>query len=843
MMRKTAVFYRLAAVSVALAILLGGCGSASENEKRQTPDWIGQGTAQNDTNATAYSAAAENDRLLLELNRDTLAFRVTVKQTGRVWQSAAQDDPSQLQLSYCGVGGTVGYMNSYDDAVKKGQYRIEDIDGGFRVKYSLGNIENRLLGAQAMSVEHYEAVTAQCSPKDKQILNSVYRYADIKEETDKDKRAQLTDTYPSLADGPLYVMRSTSLSGSVRKQLDAVLRQAGYTEAMQEQDDRLCVATEEAAEPRFNITVEYRLDGDTLRVCIPADGLFYYEKMPIETLSLLPGFAQPQPGDSGYYLLPDGSGSVMNFYNGKGDLQEYNVPIYGNNEDLLIEEKVVSEQAAILPLFGCRNVTDGFLATIVRGASLANVVASPGSDRLSPYAYFRLRITEKAQMEAISVNSTLLNKGYYSIHEQNPYAGDIEAAYHFLSGEDSDYSGMAACARETLGLIGEAPAQTPLVAELIGAVDVTENTVGITTRRQKAVTDLERTAAIARELKTDGATGLIVRLSGYLKGGYRQEWLSGRVWNRALGRKNDYAALIAALRDADIPTYLDGDIQMAYRGGLFGLNLSRDVSRYLSKQVAAVYPTSPASFQPDTDGRPGYLLKAAATVRQYEALLKAAEQIGADGLSLRRIGAELHGDYAKTDGLCREDTLTRLTETVSKAPCKLMLSGGQAALANAASIIVDLPMSGAGYDITDYSVPFAAMVYSGRVAYTGACANLEYGDESDYLRLIESGAGLYVRLCDGDGTQLQKTDFSMWYSIGYSVQRDSILARYAWLSEALEGCAGTTLLRHEHLTDDVVCSTFSGGWRIYVNYGSSPYTSADGVVIPAQGYKRVKEAA
>lgn len=837
---------RTVAAVLAVALFLSGCSVETDAPTtRREVEFLAGMTTANDLSTVDFDVMAETDRLRLEVNLDTAVFRVVVKEDGRVWSSGDDTQRAQFTIAYSSPSGSIGYMDSYTDSVAKGQYRIEPVENGFRVQYSLGTIEDDLLGPVLMSLAHYEAVYENSSSKNRQILSNVYYLVDL-DTMEKEKKKELLSTYPALENGPLYVLRNTSMSGSVKKLLDAALSAGGYTAEQQSEDDALCELGEDESVPRFNVTVYYTLEGDALRVRIPESEIFQYENIPMETLNLLPYFGQPAQGDSGYYLLPDGSGSIMNFFNGKGDMQDYTAPIYGTNTDLLMDERVSREEQAILPLFGCRNGEDGFLTVIEAGESMATVTATPGSDRKRPAAYVRFRITEKAQMDAIVVNSNLLNNSYYTLHEKKRYTGDLQVSYYFLTDGESDYSGMAARYRALLPETDGASAGTPLVAEMVGVVDVTQNIAGILTRRDQLLTSLEDVRTIAAELQTGGAENLSIRLVGYLNGGYRQTFLKSVKVGEKIGKAETLRSLTRTLTGDDVAVYLDADIQTAYKGGWWsGPNLSRDVTRYLSKEVGVLYPYDPSSFQPDTAARARYILKSSAIQRCTDALKEFVTDWDIPGLSLRDVGRSLHADYSQEDGMSREAAAQALYDMVASLgkDASLLLSGGQARFALLADVLIDMPMSSAGHDITDYSVPFAAMVYSGKLSYTGACANLEYDNDSDYLRLIENGAGLYVRLCAGDGTELQNTDFTSWFSIGYDVQKDDVLTRYAWLSEALDGCAGERLIRHRRLNDQVACSTFESGWSVYVNYGDASFELDDGTQIEPYGYYRVKEAA
>lgn len=834
-------------VAAMLAVCLMLCSCLTEKAAftvRQT-NFLTEKTTNNDVTSNNFKMMAETKQLRLELNPDTAVFRVVDKDNGRIWSSGDGKQNSQFTLSYSNATGNVNYMDSFADSVAKGQYRITEEDDGFTIQYSLGDIENNLLGPVMMSTSHYETVSANSSPKNRQILESLYYMADL-DKMETDKRKKVIMQYPVLKNGPMYLLRNTTLSGSVKKQLDKVLTDGGYTAEMQALDEAFYKTAEEDNVPRFNVTIHYSLENDALRVRIPESEIFQYDNIPMETLNLLPYFGQPAQGDKGYYLLPDGSGSVMNFYNGKGDLQDYIVPVYGTNEDLLVDEKVQNTEQAVLPLFGCHTDDSGFLAVIDEGESMASVTASPGSNHKQPDVYAKFRITEKAQMDAIVTNSTSLNNAYYVLHEKNRYKGDIQVSYYFLNGENSDYSGMAARYREILftNTPDHNTKEVPLVAELIGMIDVTENIAGISVKKDQLLTSFSDALKISKELKSNGVNGLSVRLSGYLEGGYRQSVLKSVKVDGNAGNASSLQSLTEALTKQGISSYLDADIQCAYKNRLLdGLNISHDVTRYLSKEIGKIYPYDLSNFQPDTSTRVNYVLKGSAIASCAAALERFTASWKLPGVSLRNVGQSIHADYTDNGGKSRQETMQDLYNASAslKGHTSLMLSGGEARFVSLADIIVELPMSNVGYDITDYSVPFTAMVYSNKIDYTGACANLEYGDINDYLRLIENGAGIYYRICAGDGTALQNTDFSQWFSIGYNTQKTNMLKQYAILSDALAGCTGSRLIHHRQVKSQVVCSTFESGWSIYINYNDYTVTLDNGKQIAAHSFYRVKE--
>ena len=106
---------------------------------------IPEGTRENDPNGTGYQPMAETADLRLDINPDTTAFRITVKQTGYVWESSVGSgadggDQAMLSVSYMDASGVAHYMDTFNDSVKKGQFDITKTDKGVKIAYSLGEI-------------------------------------------------------------------------------------------------------------------------------------------------------------------------------------------------------------------------------------------------------------------------------------------------------------------------------------------------------------------------------------------------------------------------------------------------------------------------------------------------------------------------------------------------------------------------------------------------------------------------------------------------------------------------------------------------------------------------------
>lgn len=100
---------------------------------------------------------------------------------------------------------------------------------------------------------------------------------------------------------------------------------------------------------------------------LPADELEMPTDYLIERVCLLEHFGAALKGSDGYLLLPDGSGSLLYFDNGKDTLAAYSVPVYGRDKALYMEENPYNADGVNLPVFGLKNGASAFLAVIEKG--------------------------------------------------------------------------------------------------------------------------------------------------------------------------------------------------------------------------------------------------------------------------------------------------------------------------------------------------------------------------------------------------------------------------------------------------------------------------------------------
>ena len=118
-----------------------------------------------------------------------------------------------------------------------------------------------------------------------------------------------------------------------KEEITAYFLEAGYTAEDMEQD-HLENGFEAANEkPWFNITVSYYLDGDSFVVEMDPGAVEYdTDKYYLVDIDLLEYFGAAGPEDTGYLFVPDGSGALIRFNNGKVNAPAYIGYVYGEDK-------------------------------------------------------------------------------------------------------------------------------------------------------------------------------------------------------------------------------------------------------------------------------------------------------------------------------------------------------------------------------------------------------------------------------------------------------------------------------------------------------------------------------
>lgn len=240
------------------------------------------------------------------------------------------------------------------------------------------------------------------------------------------------------------------------------------------------------ADKGLSIPMYVTLSAGGIIVRIPLNEIIEEGSSLVTEIALLPSFFAGAPGESGYILLPDGCGALMEF--GRSSYYyDYYEPVYGQNLAFRRTSMGASKARVALPVLGIHKENAGALAIISDGDALASIYAIPcgyESSYDSACARFTLRNTDEQ-----SISSTV----FQTVFERELPGCALELTCFFMAGEYSGYDAMACHYREYLSENGvgySAIKGHPFVFEAYGAVARAQSVLGIPITRASALADV-----------------------------------------------------------------------------------------------------------------------------------------------------------------------------------------------------------------------------------------------------------------------------------------------------------------------------------------------------------------
>ncbi|MCR5684861.1 MAG: hypothetical protein K6G81_05490 [Lachnospiraceae bacterium] len=796
----------------------------------------------------------ENDQLLLTFYPETTQFDVTVKSSGKVWHSTAEgaesdvgalaSEKGKLQsnilLNFTTQQGLDTLFDSFSFSVEKGIYSVEHDQDSITIHYSLGDIEREFIIPPIMLPDRYAQLTEGLSMTDKLYIDGNYKKIDLKKLKKDQNKDELLEQYPMLADGPIYVLSAASASG--KSSVEAVLERLGYTREMYEEDKALVEQENVSDKPIFTADLILKLDGRDLVATVPMQSISDTNTYKVTTLTILPYFGAAGKNKEGFMLVPEGGGSLINYNNGRNSVNNYFSNIYGR-DICLKKNDLVHDTRAYYNLFGMSEGDDSFICMLEQGASYAGIQADI-SGRVHSYNFVNALTTIRAR-ERYDVGS-ISSSDIYGFNDVIPEE-DLVQRYRFI--DSGSYVDMAKVYGTYLkDLYGSAmtlhtDSEAPVVVDIVGAADKVKQICGIPVSRPLPLTTFEQAGDIVKSLKADGLNNLSIRLSGWCNGGVNQSVLNSIKPLLELGGKKGLKQFSKDVADMGVDLYLNGITEYAYDSNIFdGFFSYTDAAKIISKQRAELHIFSAVTYSVREATDSFYLLHPDLAFKMIDNLNAYAEKISAN-VSYEDVGKDLASDFYRKKPYSREtvkNVQAQKTKEISESGRKQMISMGCDYLAPYVDMMVEQDLSGSQYTILDTDIPFFQLAVHGYVDYTGEPLNICGNIEDELLYSAEYGAGLMFTVMNENAFTLQDTLYTKYYGCEYSNWRDRIKTIYNRFNSELGHTFNQEMTGHSKITEEVSCTEYADGTKVYVNYGFGDYTTEDGILISARDYKAVR---
>jgi hypothetical protein len=331
---------------------------------------------------------AENEYLQMYLDPVETDVAIREKSSGEIWYTNPADSEqdtvatgyyqkllkSQINLTYINEATQVSTMNNYANSIQDGQFEVTAVDNGVRITYMIGDSVAFLLLPEAITEGRMQQFLEKMSSSQQKKIKRNYTLY----ESGESGNEEIASQYPVLEQENIYVLRG-GVKDYMREELAGYLEEAGYTQEDYEIDSANVQGADADENVWFEVPLTYQLDGENLVVTMDPEEVSYntngYYLVKIE---LLPYFGASMK-DDGYLFVPDGSGALIYFNNGKINENSYTASVYGQDETMLYtawnESQVDAENTVRMPVFGIREEDRALFAVIEEGDGYATINA------------------------------------------------------------------------------------------------------------------------------------------------------------------------------------------------------------------------------------------------------------------------------------------------------------------------------------------------------------------------------------------------------------------------------------------------------------------------------------
>ena len=596
------------------------------------------------------------------------------------------------------------------------------------------------------------------------------------------------------------------------------------------------------AEYRFpdaglTVPVHYTLDGERFLVSVLPQEIREEGDVQLMSLTLHPYFFCGTADETGYLLVPDGSGALIRFPGQNYAAGAYKQKVYGVDLANYRYSEVEKAYAVRMPVFGIGRAGVMALGIVTGGAGDAYIEANPGTSHIS-YSGAWASFTLMGQDVRAYTTDNRADMDVYP--EKRNGVSLLQVTYLLKSSEKTDYAAMAGLLREylaeTCGLTRVTDETYPLYLDITAATQRKKSFLGIAYTGTQTLTTFSEAEAIVRELQESGAA-VTVRLNNWSSQTVTGAPLTGSTPLRRAGGKAGLLSLKAAVEKTGT-LYVSGHLSAVYRPGLF------DRFFRLAENMQGAVIDCP-TFDLATNMRLDKTYHLLKTDRIVPTAAAFADSLRACGLTAVSAGGveTMYTDYSSDTGCmtATAEAYASAVRTLSEAGLRVAADGGYMDTLAHAAMVWNLPAGDSRFAVCDEAVPFFAIALHGYVPFALEPVNTSAEPRRALLTALETGSGLTFGLIHADAEATRYSRDDRLYAAQAERWMDTIKSAYAEYAAFMQGKQALCIRDHAVLAEGVRRTVYEDGSYVIVNYGDTPYT-ADGVTVSPLSYVTGKEA-
>lgn len=597
--------------------------------------------------------------------------------------------------------------------------------------------------------------------------------------------------------------------------------------------------------PEYHITipVRYTLKEDYLAVELLTGQVKEEGDYKLLSAELLPSFGAASLSEKGYMVVPDGSGAVIEFNNGKQLYNGFDMRLYGS-DPAESANALPGLSSAYMPVFGINKGSNGLLAVIDRGDAHASIIAGVSKKKNgynTVYPRFSLR---DYKMVSISDEKTIIEdvgNSFVLFDKRRQALNSVSVRYYPLEGEQAGYSGMAQCYRRYLieekGAKVQESSTTPTIfLDIYGSVNTMQKVLGMSVTRPMTLTTFEDVQTILSSLKQQGINQIAMQMHNWSISGMKGSQEIRFDPLNQLGGKKGFQRLVNYLKQNQLSAFFTADIAHIKASDSF-MSLN-PVARQIDNSPIELARIRQNTLQEDLNA-PQYNLVTAARLPDRAKQITGALSSYVTGIGIGEWGNDIYSDFG-TEYSKRQQTAVYMQQAAGALNEKLEVAADLPPAYMLPLVDMAFQLGGAcgQYDIEDYGIPFYQLACQGLISYSMNPINLAPNKQEAFMRSLEYGAGLMYTVIRRNAENIGKSQDTSLYSCDVAVWEEDLVQRYALATQAYEE-VGKILVGHTRLANGVFLSKFTKGSMVF-NYTSQPY-EYNGITVAPMDYQTVKE--
>ena len=613
-------------------------------------------------------------------------------------------------------------------------------------------------------------------------------------------------------------------------------------------EDNGVVVTYNYRSDGVKLKVHYELQEDNLYVYVDSDEIEEKDTNAVDgkvltKLILCPSFgaapATDEDGNAteGYMIVPDGSGAVINYNDGKTNYDSYSNHVYGRDYTMVPTTSPAVNEQAYLPVLANVSGKSGIVAVATDGDANVYVEAQVSGQNKQAYNtcnfVFETRSSDSFFMSGEGSNEI-------TVFERN---GNIKGErfgikyYPIEKDEDINYADCAEVYRNYLinekGLTSKVTEdKTNLYIDLFGGVLKTKSIVGIPLDLKTEITGFEQASKIVDELQDVGVENIVANYNDWTNDSIKNKVSTEIDPSGTLGGDDDFYEFLNESGALVYPSLNNFTMDSGKWGYMILTSTAIRISNEYSRQ--SIY--NPA-FGAAEKGVSPALISPKVYSNIFDEIIESCKENSVGTIGFGDFSTKLVSDYSKKNSYSREKTMNTIVEGYAKAQEEVgnvIADQANAYVLPYVNNITNVPVYSSGYNVIDYDIPFYQMVVHGYIPYSTEAINASSDIDETFMLALAAGSALHYDFTYEEASVLKDTDYDDLYYTNYEGWIDSASAQYKAASQVLDGVSKMTISKYEISDDNNTITTIytDGSKNVEVVVDMSAGTATvDGTVV------------